>query len=49
MDRIGSLFSASEEDIPFYRHTYPAMLSTPEFKDWEKRHQEKLNREKTSL
>lgn len=49
MDRIDSLFSASDEDIPFYENAYPAMQSTPEFKAWKKRHQEKLTKEQAAL
>ena len=49
MDRIDSLFSASDEDIPFYENSYPEMRNTPEFKAWKERHLHKLSNEKAAL
>lgn len=49
MHRIDSLFSASEEDIPFYEETYPEMKNTPEFNAWKSSHEQKLAAERTSL
>lgn len=49
MERIDSLFSASDEDIPFYENTYPEMRNTPEFKAWKERHLQKLAKEKAAL
>ena len=49
MDIIDSLFAASDEDIPFYENSYPAMGSRPEFKEWKTRHLQKLAAEKAAL
>lgn len=49
MNRIDSLFSASDEDIPFYEETYPEMKNTPEFKAWKSSHEQKLAAERAAL
>ena len=49
MDSIDSLFSASDEDIPYYEENYPEMKNHPEFKAWKKRHMQKLSSEGTAL
>ena len=49
MNRIDSLFSASEEDIPFYEKTYPEMKDTPGFKAWKNSHEQKLAAERAAL
>ena len=49
MDRIDSLFSASDEDISFYEQTSPEMRDRPEFQAWKERHLQKLANEKSAL
>jgi hypothetical protein len=49
MEWIDSLFSASDEDIPYYEENYPDMKNRPEFKAWKQRHLQKLSSEKSAL
>ncbi len=45
LERSDSLFSASDEDIPYYESTYPEMSRTAPFLAWKEKHLKKLANE----